>query len=122
MVVRLHEEACGEDAESKVPEAPGDRQRTRPGRERLVRLAELYVDGRHEGAGPAAPAVVVQPLGEGLGLHQSLERPRDFTELAQRLPQLEADVEARLQGGFGLRERLHDGESLVKIGPGIEEG
>src|SRR5215467_5313028 len=120
MVVRLHEVACGEDAESKVPEAAGDRQRTRPGRDRLVRLAEVYVDGRHEGAGPSASAVVVQPFGEGLGLQHALEHPCDVTELVQRLPQLETDIEARLQGGFGLRERVHDTESLVKIGPGIE--
>src|SRR5215467_6512367 len=121
MVVRLHEVACGEDAESKVPEAAGDRQRTRPGRDRLVRLAEVYVDGRHEGAGPAAPTVIVQPLGEGVGLQQALERLRDFTELVQRLPQLEADIETRLQGGLGLRERLDDAERLIKIGPGIVE-
>jgi len=46
---------------------------------------------------------------------------RDFTELGQRLPQLETDLEAHLQGGFGLRERLQDAESLIKTGPGIEE-
>src|SRR5262244_1135650 len=33
LVVRLLEEACGEDAESYIPEALGDRQRTRPGRD-----------------------------------------------------------------------------------------
>src|SRR5262249_57018311 len=104
---------------SQVPEVTGDRQRARASHERLARLAKPYVDGRHESAGPAAPAVVVQPLGEGLSLQETLEHPCDVTELVQRLPQLEADVETHLQGGFGLRERLDDAESLVKIGPGI---
>ena len=43
-VMRLREIACGEDAKSQVPEAPGDLQRAGAGRERLVQLAELRVD------------------------------------------------------------------------------
>ena len=82
VVMRLLEIARGEDAESQVPEAPGDLQRAGAGHERLVQLAEQRVDVRHESADPASPAVVVQPLGEGLGLAQALQHPPDFTELA----------------------------------------
>src|SRR5262245_15639019 len=118
-VLRLLERATGGNAKSYVSEAPGDLQRASASLERLVQSAEQCVEGRHGGAGPAAPALVVQPLGEGVGLQQALERPRDFAELHQGLPQLETDLEAHLQGGFGLLERPHDAESLVKIGPGI---
>ena len=107
-VMRLREIARGEDAKSQVPEAPGDLQRAGAGRERLVQLAELGVDVRHEGADPAAPAVVVQPLGEGLGLAQALQHPPAFAELDQRRTQLETDIEALLQRGLALRQRLED--------------
>ena len=110
-----------EDAESQVPEAPGDLQRAGAGHERLVQLAEQRVDVRHERADPASPAVVVQPLGEGLGLAQALQRPPDFTELAQHRPQLEADLEALLQRGRALRQRLEDAQRLLEPDPGVRE-
>ena len=95
--MRLLEINRGEDAESQVAEAPGDLQRTGAGHERLVQLAELRVDVRHERADTASPAVVVQALGESLGLAQALPHPPDFTEQAQHRPQLEADLEGLLQ-------------------------
>ena len=106
---------------SQVPEAPGDLQRAGAGRERLVQLAEQRVDVRHERADPASPAVVVQPLGEGLGLAQALQRPPDFTELVQHRPQLEADLEGLLQRGLALRQRLEDAERLLEPDPGVRE-
>ena len=45
-------------------------------------------------ADPASAAVVVQPLGEGLGLAQVLQRPPAVTERDQHRPQLEADLDA----------------------------
>ena len=76
---------------------------------------------RHERADPASPAVVVQPLGEGLGLAQALQRPPDFTELAQHRPQLEADLEGLLQRGLALRQRLEDAQRLLEPDPGVRE-
>ena len=110
-----------EDAESQVPEAPGDLQRAGAGHERLVQLAELRVGVRHERADPASPAVVVQPLGEGLGLAQALQHPPDFTELVQHRPQLEADLEGLLQRGRALRQRLEDTQRLLEPAPGVRE-
>ena len=45
VVMRLLEIGRGEDAESQVPEAPGDLQRAGAGHERLVQLAE-HASGR----------------------------------------------------------------------------
>ena len=56
VVVRLREIGRGENAESQVPEAPGDLQRAPAAHERLVRLVEPRVDVRHEGADAPAPA------------------------------------------------------------------
>ena len=81
----------------------------------------MRVDVRHESADPASPAVVVQPLGEGLGLAQALQRPPDFTELDQHLPQLEADLEGLFQRGLALRQRLEDTERLLEPAPGVLE-
>jgi hypothetical protein len=106
-VVRLLEIARGEDAESQVPEARGDLQCAGASRERLVQLAEIVVDIRHERADLPSSAIVVQPLGEGLGLAQALQRSPAFTErAAQHRPQLESDVEGLLQCGLALRQRL----------------
>src|SRR5215813_1848313 len=118
-VLRLLERATGENAKSYVSEAPGDLQRASASLERLVQSAEQCVEGRHGGAGPAAPALVVQPLGEGVGLQQALERPRDFAELHQRRPQLEADVEGLFQRGRALRQRREDLQRLLEPGSGI---
>ena len=120
-VMRLLEKARGEDAELQVSEALGDLQRAGPGRERLVQLAEQRVDVRHERADPASAAVVVQPLGESLGLAQALQRPPDFTELVQHRPQLEADLEGLLQRGLALRQRIEDAERLLEPDPGVRE-
>src|SRR5262245_58958900 len=104
-IVRLLEGATDGNAKAYVSAAPGDLQRASARHERLVQFAEQCVEGRHEGAGLAAPAVVVQPLGEGVGLQQTLERLLDFAELEQRRPQLEADVEGLLQRGRAVRQR-----------------
>ena len=81
----------------------------------------MRVGVRHDSADPASPAVVVQSLGEGLGLAQALQRPPDFTELAQHRPQLEADLEALLQRGRALRQRVEDAQRLLEPGPGVRE-
>src|SRR4029078_9668815 len=81
--MHLREKACGKDAEPQVPEAPGELQRASAGRKPVVQLANSAVHARHDGADPAAPAVVVHPLGEGLGFAQTLARTPDFTELDQ---------------------------------------
>ena len=59
------------------------------------------MDGRHESADLATPAIVFQPLGEGLGLAEMLKHLPAFTELAQHRPQLEANLEGLLQRGLG---------------------
>jgi hypothetical protein len=78
--------ARGEDAESQVPEALGDPQRARAGHERLIQLAEYGVGDGREGARPASPGVVVQPLGEVLGFAQPPQRPPNVTEMVQHRP------------------------------------
>jgi hypothetical protein len=104
--MHLREIARGDDADAQVPEAPSDLQRAGAGHERLVQLAEIVVNIRHERVDAAASAVVVQPLGEGLGLAQEFQLPPAFTELVQHRPQLEADLEALLQCGRALPQRL----------------
>ena len=74
-VVRLLENVRGDDAELQIPEALGDLPGAGAVGDRLVQLAEQRVGDRHERADPAAPTVVVQLLGERLGLPQALERP-----------------------------------------------
>src|SRR5262245_55962049 len=98
-VVRLLEGATDGNAKSYVSAPPGDLQRASARHERLVQFTEQCVEGRHGGAGLAAPTVIVQPLGEGVGLQQALERPLDFAELEQRRPEVGADVEGLFQRG-----------------------
>src|SRR6266404_1725070 len=83
VVVRMFETARGLDAESQVPETPGNLQRAGARHERLVQLAEQRVGACQDSADPPSPAVVVQPLGEALGLAQTLQPPPNFTEHAQ---------------------------------------
>src|SRR5262245_28150624 len=99
VVMRLLEIRRSQNAESQVPEASGDFQRPGPRHERLVQLAEMTVGVRQESGDPTSAAVVVECLGEGLGLAQTLQQSPDLTELAQHWPQLEADLEALLQRG-----------------------
>jgi hypothetical protein len=70
-----------ENAEPHVFEAPGDVQRASTRHECLVLLAEDAVVARDEGADPASLTIVIQSLGESLGLAQDLQRPADFSEL-----------------------------------------
>jgi hypothetical protein len=79
------------------------------------------VNVRHERADSAASAVVVQPLGESLGLAQALQGLPDFRELGQHRSQLEADVEGQLQCRLALRQRLEGAERLLEPGPGVRE-
>jgi hypothetical protein len=69
--MRLPELGCGRDADSQVPEALGDLQRAGARRNRLVRFPEQSLDVPDECVDLAAPAVVVQPFAEGLGLAQA---------------------------------------------------
>ena len=62
------------------------------------------MDSRHESADLATPAIVFQPLGEGLGLAEVLEHLPPFTELAQHRPQLEANLEGLLQRSLAFRQ------------------
>ena len=73
-VVRLLEVRRPEDAESQVPEASGDVQRAVAAHERLVQLSEQRVEIRHRRADSPSLAIVVQPVGERLGLAQPLQR------------------------------------------------
>ena len=76
---------------------------------------------RQKRADPTSPAVVVQLLGEDLGLAQEVLLPPEFTEQGQHRPQLEAGLKGLLQGGRALRERLKDAERLLEPGPGVWE-
>jgi hypothetical protein len=119
--MRLPEIARGEDAESQVPEARGDLQCAATSHEGLAQCAELRLDVRHDGADPTAPAVIVQPLGDSLGLTQTLERALGFDEQLQHRSQLEADVEGLLQCGLALRQCREDTQCLLEPGPGVLE-
>src|SRR5260370_24018050 len=52
---------------------------------------------------------------------QALQHPPDFTELAQHRPQLEADLEALLQRGRALWQRLEDTQRPLEPAPGVRE-
>src|SRR5262249_14162116 len=75
----------------------------------------------HENADPAAPAIVVQPLGKRLGLAQMLEHLPAFTELAQHWSQFEANFEGLLQRGLALRQSLENTHRLLEPGPSVRE-
>src|SRR6266487_1738246 len=111
--------ARADEAQSQVREAPGNLQRARAGHERLVQLSEIVVSIRQERADPASPAVVVQPLSQGLGLAQALQHPAAFTENTQHWPQLEPDIEALLHGGRALGQRLEGTQCLLEEGEGF---
>jgi hypothetical protein len=64
--------------------------------------------------GPGSAAVVVQPLGEDLGLARVLQPPSSLTELHQHRPQLQADLEALLQGGRTRRQRREAIQRLIE--------
>ena len=120
-VLHLLEIRRGEDAKLQVPQLPCDRQRAGPRRARLVQLAQQRVDVRRERVDAPQPALVVQALGEGLGLAQAFQLLPDFTELVQHRPELEADLERLLQRGQALRHRPEDPQRLLEPGPGIPE-
>ena len=75
----------------------------------------------HESADATSPAVVVQPLGEGLGLVQALQHPSDFPELHHHRPQLEVDLEGLLQGGPVFGQRLEGTQRLLEPDPRVRE-
>src|SRR5260370_42069783 len=102
--MRLPEMGRRENAEPDVFETPSDLQRAVTGHERLVQLAKQQVDVREDSADLAAALVVVQPLGESLGLAQALQRPWEFTEQGQHGSQFEPSLKAFLQRGLALRE------------------
>jgi hypothetical protein len=99
MIVRLFQNIGGEEAEFQIADPLGDLPSAGAVGERLVKLADQRVSHRHERADLAAPAVVVQLLGERVGLAQAFEDVPVLTELVQRRPQLQANVEALLQRG-----------------------
>src|SRR5262245_9387060 len=66
--MRESQQTCGEDTELHVLEPPGDLQGPEASHERLVQFAEKRLGDCHRRIDPTASAVVVQPLGDGLGL------------------------------------------------------
>jgi len=79
-------------------------------------LTEQRVGDRHERRDPAAPALVVQLLGQDLGLPQDLQYLPDLAELVEGRPQLETNVEGLLQGGLVLRKVSQRGEGALEAG------
>src|ERR1043166_2502195 len=112
--MHLLEIARGEDTKLQVFRLPCDLPCPPPGPQRLVELSEVRVDVRHERADPRVPAVVVQPLGETLGLAQALQRLPDLTELVQDRPQLDANLEGLLHHGWGLGKRVDELQRLLE--------
>ena len=121
IMVHLLEMARGDDTKPQIPEALGDLQGAGAGRERLVQLVERRMDRRHQSVDLATPTIVLQPLGEGLGLAEVLEHRSAFTELAQHPPQLEANVEGLLERGLALRQCRENSQSLLETSPGVRQ-
>src|SRR5437867_1264729 len=69
---------------------------------------------RRKGADATTTAVVVQPLGERLGLAQALQHSPTFAELLHHRALLEADRERLLQGNLAFRQRPEDTERLLE--------
>ena len=67
------------------------------------------------------PAIVFQPLGEGLGLAKILKHLPAFTELAQHRPQLEANLEGLFQRSLAFRQYFENTQCLLEPGAGIQE-
>ena len=117
----LREIGRGHKPEPQVPEARGKLHRPGARHKRLVQLAEQCVDVRQTSAGPAAPAIVVQPFSEGLGLTQALQPPMDLAEQVQHGPELETDLETLLHGGLALRQHREGTQRLIEPDPGLRK-
>src|SRR5687768_5857250 len=102
--MHMREKACGKDAKPQVPKALCYLQRASARRKPFVQLAEPTEHAGHDRAAPAAPPIVVHPLGESLGFAQTLQRAPEFTELDYHLSQLDADIETQLQRRRVLRQ------------------
>ena len=116
-VVRLREIGRGQDAESQVPEAPGDLQRAGAGHECLVQLAEQRVGvGQNAQTRPRRRSSFNRSARVSASRRRS--STRGLTEPDQHRPQLEADLEALLQRGRALRQRREDAQRLLEPDPG----
>src|SRR5215467_6764684 len=104
VVILLCEIGRGEEPEAEVLPPLGDGQRSSARRHRLVHLAEMRVGVRHHRTDAPTSAVVVQPLGEGLGLPQALPRPPGVAKLSQARSELKPNIDPLLSRGPILRE------------------
>src|SRR5262249_37139528 len=82
-VVRLLEIRRREDAESRVSETSGEVHGAVAGDEGLVQLAEQRMKIGHDCAHSASLPLIVQPVGQRLGLPQALQPRSNFAELVQ---------------------------------------
>src|SRR5215472_4161156 len=117
VVMGLGQIACTKDAQLQVSAAPGDLQGTDSSHERVVELAEIVQNSRDESRDTTPAGLVAKPFRERLGLAQAQERLPGFAKFSQLGPQLEPDLEGLLQRGLALRQRLEDGQRLLKAGP-----
>src|SRR5262249_8526656 len=76
--MHLRDVMCGEYTKPQIPDALGDLQRAGAGHERLIQLSDVRVGGRHERVDPAAPKIVVDFLGKGLRLAETLLHRPEF--------------------------------------------
>ncbi len=102
-VVCLLEVCRGQDAQVQVVEPPGHFQRPVAARKRRVQLGKVCVRVRHVDVDAPPPSIVFQPLGEGPGFAQALQRLSGITELDQRGSQQKANLVALLQSERTIR-------------------
>src|SRR5262245_63688428 len=79
-VVSLLEIRRGQNAESQIPEAPGDLQPAGAALDSMVQLPEQRTEVGRDGADLAPPTIIVQPVGQGLGLAQALQRRAELAD------------------------------------------
>ena len=79
------------------------------------------MDVRHEHADPTSPTVVVQLLGERLGLSQALQ-PRRISPSWLRTAGARSGARRPAPASPALRQRLEDAQRLLELGRGVREG
>ena len=106
IVVHLREVGLSYDAQRRIPNMLGNRQRAGAVGERFVKLAMQAIERGHQRADMSTPPLIVKRLGKNLGLAEVLQGHSRFTEHDQHGAQLEPYFKRPFQLAPAVRQRF----------------
>src|SRR5262252_7064598 len=121
IVVKLYQAGCSIELEIQIPTLLASFHCATSGHQGFFEIARLPIVPGQERPDTSLPALVVQALRDAFSLSQVLEQLAVLTQLEQYPPQLETNVDGRLEGRAVIGQRSQKVQCLLERDASVVE-